>query len=1182
MSKPAVNEELAKKFFQVNIQTHSKTKGMWSGSFATSVNEEYLFEGGKFSKRNISYPQALYKGIDEIIVNSIDHWIDTRNGPKNSRVSTISIDFTPDGYISIFNSGNGIPIDYVPNEKGELMYVPQLITTEFLAGSKNNNDNERISGGTNGLGIKLTANNSKHFIVETVDLDRKLHYIQEIHDRLNKIEPPSIQPLRKLSSSNPHKKGGTTMKFLPDYKIYGMDIEKSYSELNILFKTRAIHTAAHTGLQVFYNKELIDVKSLEEFAKLFLPEERLVCATLKHPKHPWHIAIGVSDGSYETMSIINGICVNTGTHLNHLRNLIIDGLRPKTERLLKKYTAYKKSMLQNNLFIMISGNIVQPDFDSQSKTNISSPAASYKQWTINKAILDRIWGIMEPRLIEQYISNTSAKLTTRKANTKGIKKYRKADYAATNKSSLCTLLICEGDSAEAMTRTAITSKDVNMSYEYYGTFNIGGVPMNSRVLSAPIRDKNGVVVGFKRQRALIENERLSSLEKVCNLNHGFKYETREELNTLSYGCVTATVDQDLDGVGQIFGLLISHFERFWPALIKHGYLKQLATPIIRAYPKSSKERVEAFYTDKEYRLWVSKISKMAPENLSRWDIKYYKGLATHNDDEAIHMFKSYKNSLYTITYDENASETLNIYYGDDPDLRKKELVTKRSVPNINGMNVSCTDHLQTYTKEFQLDNIIRKLPNIYDGLNQARRKILCGARKRFMSNNNEIKVCQLAGYVSEHMNYQHGNTSLEATIINQAQNYVGANNIPLLLPLSQFGSRIKGGKDCGSSRYIKTKLNRELVRAMFRSEDDYVIDYTYDEGVCGEPVYYVPIVPLVLLESVELPATGWKYAGYAREWSTVYKNVIALIKADDINIQLEDMGFWKNKWNGEVRVANGCSYSVGKYCWDADNDTIEIYELPYQQWNDPWSEKMQEKPEVLQIKDNSSKTQIDIKIKLKPDGFENICKQHGNRGMLEFDVIEDYCKLKKKMDKHLNVIQDGVVRECGDYNEILKEWWIKRRSIYHKRLERLRVITELRIMYLSQVMLFVEHHKKYNFSIINEETAISLLEADGFIKINKPLLDNPGFTPVSEMKNMVCGKGASYNYLFVIGPLQRMEAARMARLKKLNDAKKYLEQLNSPDIVQTTWITELEELAKVMDKGIKHGWLYGEPKANFK
>jgi hypothetical protein len=135
--------------------------------------------------------------------------------------------------------------------------------------------------------------------------------------------------------------------------------------------------------------------------------------------------------------------------------------------------------------------------------------------------------------------------------------------------------------------------------------------------------------------------------------------------------------------------------------------------------------------------------------------------------------------------------------------------------------------------------------------------------------------------------------------------------------------------------------------------------------------------------------------------------------------------------------------------------------------------------------------------------------------------------------------------------------------------------------------MFVENHKKYNFSELDEDTATSLLTKDKYLKFNKTLLDNPKFTPLDKMEFLVCDANAantSYNYLFSIGPRQRMESARIARAKKIMDLEKYYSHITSDNIVKTTWHEELKELDDVIIKGTtsEKGWLYNERKVKFK
>ena len=92
----------------------------------------------------------------------------------------------------------------------------------------------------------------------------------------------------------------------------------------------------------------------------------------------------------------------------------------------------------------------------------------------------------------------------------------------------------------------------------------------------------------------------------------------------------------------------------------------------------------------------------------------------------------------------------------------------------------------------------------------------------------------MAGYVAEHSAYHHGEMSLTMTIVNMAQNFVGSNNINLLMPNGQFGSRNVGGKDHASARYIFTNLSK-LTRHLYPEPDEHTLTYVEDDGQMVEP-----------------------------------------------------------------------------------------------------------------------------------------------------------------------------------------------------------------------------------------------------------------------------------------------------------------------------------------------------------
>lgn len=118
-----------------------------------------------------------------------------------------------------------------------------------------------------------------------------------------------------------------------------------------------------------------------------------------------------------------------------------------------------------------------------------------------------------------------------------------------------------------------------------------------------------------------------------------------------------------------------------------------------------------------------------------------------------------------------------------------------------------------------------------------------------------FKVAQLTGYVSEHAQYHHGEQSLVMTIVNLAQDFVGGNNMNLLMPNGQFGTRDQGGKDHASARYIFTEL-APITRTLFHPGDDPLMNYQKEDGHMIEPEWYMPIVPMVLINGAEGIGTG--------------------------------------------------------------------------------------------------------------------------------------------------------------------------------------------------------------------------------------------------------------------------------------------------------------------------------------
>ena len=323
--------ENVRKAKQISMLEHAKKKSMWSGSKNAQTIESYVLstdneDGLIFIKKDLKYPPALLKIIDETIVNAIDHHTHFSN-----KVTDIKISLDNDGTISVYNNGPGIPVEKTTNINGIEMYTPQLIASEFLAGDNLDDIGDNIKGGTNGIGLKLVSAFSKSLNLTTLDSNNGLLYSQTFKNGLTQIDPPNIEKVNKKSQSY------TCISFMPDYEEFKLDNKEFHHTLNELLKTRAWQAAAFTSAKVYYNNSLIKLNSFSDFCQMF--SENIVFETYMtdNSKYKWDVCLSVSDGKEQTISIINGVYIpKGGTHIQHIQNQIIANLKDKVEKEIKK------------------------------------------------------------------------------------------------------------------------------------------------------------------------------------------------------------------------------------------------------------------------------------------------------------------------------------------------------------------------------------------------------------------------------------------------------------------------------------------------------------------------------------------------------------------------------------------------------------------------------------------------------------------------------------------------------------------------------------------------------------------------------------------------------------------------------------------------------------------------------
>ena len=1154
---------------------------VWGAVNRIRTFSEYVICDGKFVVELIDYSPLWLKIIDEIIVNALD-----RHVKAPTKVKNIRIDFDiKTGELSVYNDGSSFSVS--KHETLVDLYVPQVALCEFLTGSNfKDNRTSSITGGKNGIGAKLTNAFSKLFIIETNDSVKKLYYYQECHDGLTKISPPTIQKWSQLSSD--FHKPFTRITFMPDYEAIGyksgyMDIgEVLYRLLYI----RCVFASIYSKANVYLNEIEMPFKSMEDFAinTAGIDPENLICFNMSSTKekdvYVWEVCIGITeDIGFRHLSIVNGIYTRDGgTHIDYLVSCIID---PHKDKIKSDYniSRWSNNYVTRHLFIFLKSVIPNPSFNSQAKEKLTNPS-DFGNMKFSQTTIKVLYTKLKPYLDTAFLVKKQDKETIKKAKVVS-KKYERAEMSGTKESAKCSLFIPEGDSAALFIKWGLTEGKKGETkfngLKYHGIFNIQGKPMNARKeISIKEVGSKSIII---RNDKLKDNERLSSLVAVLGLDYTYKYELNDtgekEMSKLRYGNVIVAVDQDVDGVGHIFGLILNFFHVFWPSLLKRGFIKRLTTPLIRAYPNNRKFPVISFSDESNYKEWL--MANFPTENPKGYKIEYFKGLAAHDKDSAIDIFKKFNTNLYSyVSNNTKTDEMFEVYFGKASDGRKRELRIPLVPYDHSNRSIECVNQLQYETKEFFLSDCERSLPHIIDGLRPAARIVVAGLRKH--GGDSLRKLYQMVGDITQSMHYHNGEASLTATCIRLAQTFPGGRNLPYVYGKGNFGSRGHNGANAGSSRYINGMLNKRLVDAMFPMVDDFILEYRYDDGERCEPLYYVPVVPAILLENFTIPGTGWKSSIWARDAFVVIDNVRRCI----IGEPMKSMPYWNTNNRSQVFEHDNKILLVGEVMMSAKSDNIiYITEMPFGVWHDKWREDMldPENPKSELIDDiinNSNDSNINITVKLKPAAADKM-----PTGMPNVDYLTEFLMIYTKGTHHYNCLgADNCVYEAKDYIDMFVKWYAKRKECYAIRIDRRIIILKHLIILLEMMIRYANNYVEYNLSRKSYEVATEILSKNNYIMLNENHIENPKYIPLDELDAFMM-QNASYNYLLNLSDMDKLAPANARREAKLAEYKAELEELKKEDKYfkgASIWLKEIDILEECIRDGFAKGWGYGKDK----
>ena len=621
-----------------------------------------------------------------------------------------------------------------------------------------------------------------------------------------------------------------------------------------------------------------------------------------------------------------------------------------------------------------------------------------------------------------------------------------------------------------------------------------------------------------------------------------------------------------------------------------GFITSMLTPIIKA--TNSKKEVIEFYNMSDYERW----SETDVAKKGSWKIKYYKGLGTSNDQEAKEYFKNMKKVTYV--YDENADEVIDLAFNKKrADDRKLWLqgYNKDDVLDYSKLNVDYKSFVDKDLIHFSNRDLQRSINHICDGLKESTRKIIYACFKRRLYTN-EIKVAQLSGYVSEVSAYHHGENSLQQAIVGMAQIYVGTNNINLLSPNGQFGSRCQGGQDASSARYIFTLLSK-LTRLIFKEEDNAILNYQDDDGQQIEPEYYIPIIPMILVNGGIGIGTGYstnipqfdpsELINICKIICNVIKMSGAVAKTeedletinDTINIlEISDITPYYLGFKGTIVKAEKNSYiSKGVYRW-VDDSTVEITELPIGTWTEDYKELLEN------MITNGLNNLKYIENHYTSKNVKFILHFNANVKATMEGNFDTLFKLQSSKNLSINNIhlfnKDGAIQKYESAVEIIKEWsetrilkYFERKNYQIKNLEK-----EAKV--LSNKMRFILDVIAGNIKIMNKK----LKEITArLIELNYPPINTGSDEPSKELGEAGGAGGAAgaaddadeagevagdadinykhYNYLLKM-PISQLTYDRKVILEReYNELDERLRNLKNTNI-EDLWLNDLNELEK--------------------
>lgn len=798
---------------------------MYAGDMGTVTDKNIVVYNGKTLelRPKLTYSLALLKFFEETITNATD------NSVKHPDCNKINIEIT-DKYFKVYNNGPSIPIVQQRSEVDNIIrYVPETAFSRMNTSSNYDDTIVRTSTGVNGVGIKLVNAFSTKFIIRVVNSGQQ--YLQVFERNLSVINKPIITPSNEENC--------VEVTSYPDFKRINIT-SGMINEDNKLRLLRRAFDATLFNARVTINNVKLPKLTVKKYVQLFTTLYKIDASKLVFAENcGCKIAYATCPANKKAVfSYVNNIETPEGGY--HVKNFTkqfkeyISQIGEQQKLKLSDDTPMKYS------FVMLFQTVDKPTFSSQAKTKLTTE--------LNYSWSSTILNIVQRTDILNLLQSNKKIKKGPKLNGNYSERLTKNADDANKHDGSCTLFVVEGNSAGSLVLSCMYK--LPHCDAKYGVFQLIGKIQN---------------VTKSSEEKYLDGPIIQELIKVFGLDPLGQEQIPR--NKLRYGRIVCVKDADTDG-SSIMGLVLNLFFEKFKYLLYEDFFYEFITPMTQVITNekinSNVDQIDnsdfsnfvkhEYYNMAEYKQNVSNIRNIKT-------VKFLKGLASIDQSDGERYFENYDNHLIQIKLDPQSDQYMYIAYGKNTDIRKRliELCDDNTfLPRTPGIPIDISHFIRYDLINFSWDACLRAIPSLYDGLKPSQRKVLYTLFNEPETKAKQmIKVSALTGKVMDFSEYHHGDASMTGTINGMQQSWPGSNNIPLLGHSGIIGSRSALGKDGGQPRYVYANLS-DVSRLIFPKDDDPLLERMKEDEILVEPKYYVPIIPMILINGCNGIAVGYK------------------------------------------------------------------------------------------------------------------------------------------------------------------------------------------------------------------------------------------------------------------------------------------------------------------------------------